>query len=106
MKVSDIITPVNSNHGAPMGRREYGRAEECPPRTVQLFKVPLNNGGYDQGGAYWGHGEPLWCAFCEAWDHFEGVDSLIEYRRFTRAHSRKEAMVALDLAPEQLRKPL
>ena len=27
---------------------------------IVLHKVPLDSGGYDKGGAYWGCGEPLW----------------------------------------------
>jgi hypothetical protein len=27
---------------------------------MHLVRVRLNNGGYDSGGAYWGHGAPLY----------------------------------------------
>lgn len=38
-----------------------------PGERVHLQRVRLNSGGYDQGGAYWGSGQSLWCAFtCEA----------------------------------------
>jgi len=50
---------VNDLRGAPMGRRSY----HGPRDTVGLFRlqrVYLNAGGYDNGGAYWGIGAPLY----------------------------------------------
>lgn len=82
---------VNSQYGAPMGRREYNR----PPtkaRTVRLYRVNLDNGGYDDGGAYWGTGEPLWCA--ESKEDSTGQEA---YRAFTRAWTRHEAMKSLGI---------
>jgi hypothetical protein len=40
-----------------MGRAENPRF--APSAKCYLRRVYLNAGGYDQGGAYWGHGEPL-----------------------------------------------
>jgi hypothetical protein len=82
---------VNCTYGAPMGRREYGHAEDSEPRSVRLFRVVLVQ-GYDDGGAYWGCGVPLWCAT-------DGGD----YRRFMRAWSRRAAAQALGLESGQLR---
>lgn len=56
------FSQVNSSRGAPMGRSGNGYIETTLPRTVRLFRVRLNSGGYDDGGAYWGIGESLWCA--------------------------------------------
>lgn len=53
------ITPVSSRYGAPMGRAEWP-AEPVGP--VRLFRVKIDAGGYDSGGAYWGLGLPLYCA--------------------------------------------
>lgn len=55
--------PVDSSRGAPMGRsgRGLGEYDILPnARPVYLVRCPLNNGGYDAGGAYWGLGEPLY----------------------------------------------
>jgi len=52
--------------------------------------VRLDMGGYDEGGAYWGRGAPLYCAEAP------------EYRRFTRARSRAEAAANLGIQPNQL----
>lgn len=92
MKTADFLPNVLTARGAPMGRHSYGIAENCEPRSVRLFRVPLDSGGYDRGGAYWGLGEPLYMAT-------DGG----EYRAFTRAASRFYAMAALDIAPERLR---
>lgn len=56
---------VSSKHGAPMGRPE--RVGD-PDYTGRLYvrPVPLYDGDYDKGGAYWGcnsRGERLFCAF-------------------------------------------
>ncbi len=63
MAHSRTATPdVFSRYGAPMGRRsEAVHNLDCAQR-IQLFRIRLNGGGYDAGGAYWGSGQPLWCA--------------------------------------------
>lgn len=78
---------VSCKWGAPMGR---GRSDG-EPRQLYLRRVPLNNGGYDPGGAYWGHGEPLWCAWS---DPVEG-DAFEEYHR---APNRQAAKVKIRAA--------
>lgn len=63
-----------------MGRAGYGVA---PARKVRVFKVHLDSGGYDDGGAYWGinqRGESLYCILDRDF-----------FRRFTRASSRADA---------------
>jgi len=43
-----------------------GRAIDLPRETtakLHLHRVRLDNGGYDPGGAYWGIGQPLYCAW-------------------------------------------
>lgn len=84
---------VCSKFGAPMGRTEYGPTPD-QSRTIRLFKVDMN-GPYDTGGAYWGLGEPIYCA--------QSLDG--EYRRFVRATSRLTAVVELDLEREMLVSP-
>lgn len=59
MKTIDkIITKVNCQYGAPMGRANTGRQ----PEKVKIYdcKVPMSSdGAYDRGGAYWGFGRTL-----------------------------------------------
>ncbi|WP_316206011.1 hypothetical protein [Bradyrhizobium sp. SZCCHNR3058] len=54
---------VSSKYGAPMGRSSDHLSgliitDKDSPFTLQ--RVRLNSGGYDSGGAYWGHGQPLY----------------------------------------------
>lgn len=84
------FSKVDSQHGAPMGRASYGSLPECFPRSVRLFRVNIDSQGYDDGGAYWGIGQPLWCAIGE---HDAGCQS----RAFVRAWSREEALVELKI---------
>ena len=50
------------SRGASMGR---GIRLPSPGETVRLHlvRVPLDSGGYDFAGAYWGGPANLWCAF-------------------------------------------
>lgn len=61
MAYRNPISPVSSRYGAPMGRPSRFNLDTDAGR-IHLRRVPLNSGGYDAGGAYWGHGAPLWVA--------------------------------------------
>lgn len=57
-----------SKYGADMGRRdEHADDRASVVGRMRLFRVRLGDSGgcYDNGGAYWGAGEPLWCALHE-----------------------------------------
>lgn len=86
---------VDCSRGAPMGRanwltKEGSSASSIPTedRSIRLFKVNLDSGGYDDGGAYWGHGEPLWCATDDE-----------DYREFVRATDRRAAQRKMGASP-------
>ena len=51
--IDKIITKVNCKYGSPMGRNSYG---EKPIDKTRVYdcKIPLYDGAYDKGGAYWG----------------------------------------------------
>jgi len=68
---------VSSQYGAPMGRKSFMPHE---PTKVAVFRVRLDRGGYDDGGAYWGTGQPLYCV--------RGGDVQL----FFRANSRNEVL--------------
>lgn len=71
---------VNSQYGAPMGRRDYqGDPDTCSKFYLQ--RVALDSGGYDRGGAYWGLGCPLY--------YFEECEG--DASGFLRAPTRQEA---------------
>lgn len=48
---------VSSRYGAPMGRVN-GMIDDGLP--LYLRRIRINSGGYDDGGAYWGLGAPLY----------------------------------------------
>lgn len=79
------LPAVSSKYGAPMGRQDKPAGSPLIERKFYLQRVPLDSGGYDSGGAYWGIGQPLY------WAHWSGsgTDSLIEF--FLRARSREAA---------------
>ena len=92
--MSKQFNDVSCKYGAPMGRREDGYLETRVRRFVRLFRVRLDSGGYDDGGAYWGIGTPLFCA--------EDDDG---NRQFVRAVSRRQACFLLDLCAQSLKAP-
>lgn len=74
---------VNSQYGAPMGRRDNGAPAHVDGERLYLRHVPLDSGGYDSGGAYWGIGQRLY-----AWSNAEGDRS-----GYFRARDRDAAKV-------------
>lgn len=57
------LPAVNCARGAPMGRADWDDgAPRDLPRKFYLRRINLDSGGYDSGGAYWGHGAPLYLA--------------------------------------------
>lgn len=55
--IDKIITKVSNQYGAPMGRSNVGKR----PEDKRIFDcaVPMSDGCYDKGGAYWGIGTQL-----------------------------------------------
>ena len=62
--------PVNCTYGAPLGRSSQPAGHDDTVK-VSLRRVPINAGGYDRGGAYWGLGAPLWYACDDDGDYSE-----------------------------------
>ncbi len=84
---------VSCAYGAPMGRHSAPDLDTTRG-TVRLFKVNLDSGGYDDGGAYWGHGSPIYCAL----DRNGDIQTV-------RADSRAHAAFLLDIPAPSLRVP-
>lgn len=61
-----------NKYGASMGR---GSDFDGLRGKVHLRHVRLDLGGYDKGGAYWGLGQPLWCAWNDEAEVFFRADS-------------------------------
>lgn len=81
------LKQVSCKYGAPMGRPGAHPGDD-PRCIIRVRRVRLDSGGYDEGGAYWGHGQPLW--YASGIDEFEGARSAIE--DFTRAPSKTAAI--------------
>jgi len=43
-----------------MGRSSQGNDFDIL-KPLSMQRLRLDSGGYDKGGAYWGHGEPIYC---------------------------------------------
>ena len=82
MKSSDayrnIVCDVYDRYGAPMGRRSDPYWRKPTDKKIYDRKVPLNMGGYDRGGAYWGSGDELRVEYTAD----------LEYVRFYRKNSK------------------
>ena len=76
-----------SQYGASMGRPNFRDHENTEKLKFRLARVPLNNGGYDPGGAYWGTPSNLYVAECET----EDAHSCYTTRFFLRASDRTAA---------------
>ena len=81
-----LALPSNAGcnqYGASMGRRNQ---TDGKPETLHLQELRMVELAYDTGGAYWGMGEPIYCAFSP-------VDTENEYpvQVFVRAATREEA---------------
>lgn len=86
--------PVDCREGAPMGRRSTVTGTE-PIGKVAVQRIPIDAGGYDEGGAYWGLGGPLFHAGsdCGKLDIFFRVGRQFDghaIRRAAKAHVRNE----------------
>ena len=58
---------LNCRYGAPMGRFSLTTRIDWDAR-LYLRRVPLDSGGYDRGGAYWGRDIPLYaCGDGDDW---------------------------------------
>lgn len=95
MTTLEILCPeVSGKFGAPMGRPtcntytdrkgvtyEMTADEHSPPFC--LARIPVNAGGYDPGGAYWGHGSGVRL--------FGFIGPLTDIRGFVWAKDREAA---------------
>lgn len=77
--MTEYYSKAYSAWGASMGRNSGGTPEQN--ELCKLHRVPIDSGGYDPGGAYWGTGEPLWRMQFDGGEHY------------ARAHSRYAAFL-------------
>lgn len=70
-------------YGARMGRADRV-PDDFTKEVINLSRVRLDSQGYDVGGAYWGTGSPLWCAWC--------YTPMRVLELYARAQDRQEAL--------------
>lgn len=84
------LPDVSSPLGAPMGRTSTTPAGTPPaPLKLSLYRIRINAGGYDSGGAYWGQGAPLYraasdCGTFETWFRARDRDAAKAFVRAQR----------------------
>jgi hypothetical protein len=82
------LTELSGKYGAPMGRSDEGNMADAD--SIAIEWMPYVDGDYDVGGAYWGGGEPMYCAA----GYLLGDEIA---RCYIRAASRDAAKIGLDL---------
>lgn len=88
-----------SQYGASMGRMDCLPDDRTEPVKLRMEKLRMYDGAYDKGGAYWGMGTPLYCA----WGHDSNGDSVCLY---VRAHLRRTAIAkVLSQLPNAIIRP-
>ena len=71
--------------GAMMGRYS-DPAQPAPGVKLRLYNIPLDSGGYDSGGAYWGHGARMYRATGETLEFYTRAKDRAEAKRLTAEH--------------------
>ena len=85
---------VSSRYGASMGRSE-SYFSIIPAGRLRIYRVPIDSGGYDPGGAYWGHGAPLYCIESEGIGHIFQTET--SFAHYYRAADRADAYCKMAL---------
>lgn len=92
---------ISTKYGAPMGRWQcWDRVSR--DKSIRIFRVRLNSGGYDDGGAYWGLGAPLYCLEQPAYRRIDASGAIRYFRVFVRAHSKLEAIAEAEIPARML----
>lgn len=81
-------TRACSTRGADMGRPNWGLTEHRTRPVMMYLQRVKFIGDYDLGGAYWGLGDPLFCAWSSTF--YDGSLPVCA-RVFVRAKTRDEA---------------
>jgi hypothetical protein len=67
-----------------MGRRDLLPDDPEAPIKLRMVRLRMVDGCYDQWGAYWGSGTPLYCAF--RYEPLERADKGGEFEEFSSKH--------------------
>jgi hypothetical protein len=61
-------------------------AQPAPGVKFHLYNIPLDSGGYDSGGAYWGFGRRVYRAESETLTFHTRAKDRAEAKRLTSEH--------------------
>lgn len=81
------LSEVSCKYGAPMGRSNRIPKDIDTAGKLYLEKLRWVDGAYDQGGAYWGMGNPIYRA--------SGESETEQVEIFVRAIDREDAKVQI-----------
>jgi hypothetical protein len=92
-KQPEPLSQLSCKFGAPMGRRNTMDADrEHFHGTMHLTVVPMIDGDYDRGGAYWGAATPKTGWLYRAWYYGEDEDGdVVHIEMFVRGVTRRAA---------------
>lgn len=92
---------VDCTRGSPIGRWEcWDRVSR--DKSIRVYRVRLDSGGYDDGGAYWGLGAPLYCLEQSECQRIDANGVIRYFRVFVRAHSKLEAIAKTEIPARML----
>ena len=92
---------ADCSRGSPIGRWEC-RDRVSRDKSIRVYRVRLDSGGYDDGGAYWGHGAPLYCLEQSECQRIDASGVIHYFRVFVRAHSKLEAIAEAEIPARML----
>jgi len=81
------LSKAYDQYGAQLGRRS-NTSEATALVKMHLQRVPLDSGGYDSGGAYWGTGAPLY----RAWGDGPTEEQEVFLRAAGRSGAKQEVL--------------
>lgn len=79
------LPKVDCRRGAPMGRHNTTTCPELEAR-FNLVLMPLDSGGYDSSGVYWGLGDQMW------WSYAKNTDQEMFVRAVNREDARRQVL--------------
>lgn len=84
----DLTPKMDCKYGAPMGRQSWNDNPRDVPFTGRFYlqHIPLDSGGYDKGGAYWGIGRRVY-GYAAGDDSINGT-----LRAYDRADAKQQVL--------------
>lgn len=85
----DPLSKLDTSRGAPKGRLNKDLPlSEIDEKSLYLRRVLHSFEAYDSGGAYWGHGEPIYCCW-------NATGTFVQYVRAKNREKAKEVLCGI-----------